>query len=216
MTLPELVLRFHNWRHGVAKHQATVRKTDRPLRAGALSAASINWMALFDPVASHPDIVLHAVAARSLTRAQAQIDQYRLGPDVLACGSYEAMRAKLSIQPSPTSARAVECSLRCDRRQPKPWGVVPKIRFDTFVGAHVGHSIVVRRKDEQGRWTGQEETVRRYEGGELEAFVRVVRAADAGDREAAERFRPWCGLEESRAVIAVVDAIYDKAGLPRR
>ncbi|TQV94262.1 NAD binding Rossmann fold oxidoreductase [Cordyceps javanica] len=406
MTLAELVLRLHNWRHGVAKHKAATRKTVRPLRAGALSAASINWMAFFDPVDSHPDIVLRAVAARSLAKAQAQIDSYGLGGSVRAYGSYEelaadpdidvvyiglincyhvewaikcmeggkhvllekpavthaaefdllkacsdrtgkvvleamhwlfhpaahavksliesgkygavrsvnsrmtlhsgiltpndprfkyeyaggasmdliyvvsaaayfsglkpestvaiqkatprlsgtdplvdeAMVTELSIKASDSSPAAVSCSLRCDLRQPKLLHLVPKmwesvpvctveldkaqIYFETFVGSHLSHSIVVNLKDEQGKLTGEKETLASFKGGsvwgemgerwwtsyryQLEAFVRVVRAVDNGDGKAVEGFQPWLSLEESKAVMAVVDAIYDKAGLPRR
>ncbi|KAJ2974713.1 hypothetical protein NQ176_g5910 [Zarea fungicola] len=55
-----------------------------------------------------------------------------------------------------------------------------------------------------------------FERYQLEAFVRVVRAVDAGDAAAAETFQPWVSLDESKAVMEVVDAIYDKAGLQRR
>ncbi|KAJ3493201.1 hypothetical protein NLG97_g4883 [Lecanicillium saksenae] len=406
MTLAEFTLQFHNWRHGVAKHKAATRKTDAPLRAGALSAASINWIAFFDPVGSHADVALRAVAARSLAKAQAQIDACDLGKDVKAYGSYEelvadpdidiiyiglincyhvewvikcmeggkhvllekpavtnaaefdllkacsartgkvvleamhwrfhpaahtvkslidsgkygavqsvnsrltlhsgiftpddprfkyeyaggasmdliyvvssaayfagltpestasvqkavprlstadalvdeAMVTELSIQASEASSRAVSCSLHCDLMQPKLLRLVPKmwesvpvctvelekaqIHFENFVGPHLNHSIVIRAKNDKGKLSGKKETVSCYQGGsvwgetgerwwtsyryQLEAFVRVVREVDGGKIDAAEAFQPWLSLDDSKAVMAVVDAIYSKAGLPLR
>lgn len=400
------MLQFHNWRHGVAKHKAATRKTDNPLRAGALSAANINWTAFFDPVASHPDIVLRAVAARSQAKAQAQIDGCRLGKDVKAYGSYdalvadpeidvvyiglinafhvewalkcmeagkhvllekpavataeeidllrdcsartgkvileamhwrfhpaahtvrglidggkygavksvhsrlevyngmfspddprfryefaggasmdlvyvvssagyfssltpesvvsvdsatprlsaldplvdEAMTSQISIKPSESSAEEIKWSLRCDLMQPKLFGIIPKlweatpqcivelekaqIHFDNFVGPQFGHSITIRMKDAKGGFTGKKEVVRCYEGGplwvqvgqrwwttyryQLEAFVHVVRAVDKGDIAVTDTFKPWLGLEDSKKVMGIVDAIYEKTGLPRR
>ena len=89
-------MKFHNWRNGVANHKRAVKKNANALRAGALSAAAINWTAFFDPVESHPDIVLSAVATRSLTKAQAQIDKYQL-QGAKAYGSYEEMLADPDI-----------------------------------------------------------------------------------------------------------------------
>ncbi|KAJ6783274.1 hypothetical protein PWT90_06152 [Aphanocladium album] len=401
-----LTLQFHNWRHGVAKHKAAIRKTDAPLRAGALSAASINWIAFFDPVGSHADVALRAVAARSQAKAQAQIDACELGKDVKAYGSYEelvadpdidiiyiglincyhvewaikcmeggkhvllekpavtnaaefdllkacsartgkvileamhwrfhpaahavkslidggkygavqsvnsrltlhsgiftpedprfkyeyaggasmdliyvvssaayfaglmpestasvqkatprlsaadalvdeAMVTELSIKTSDSRTSTVSCSLHCDLMQPKLLRLVPKmwesvpvctveldkaqVHFENFVGPHLNHSIVIRAKDDKGKLTGKKETVSCYQGGsvwgktgerwwtsyryQLEAFVRVVRAVDGGDIDAAEAFQPWLSMDDSKAVMAVVDAIYSKAGLPLR
>lgn len=124
---------------------------------------------------------------------------------------------------------------------PKMWESVPRctieleraqIHFDNFVGPQLNHSINIKAKNEKGKLTGKKETVTCYQGGpiwgetgerwwttyryQLEAFVSVVRAVDAGDAAAAETFQPWVSLDESKAVMEVVDAIYDKAGLQRR
>lgn len=89
-------MKIHNWRAGVGKHKSTQQKTANPLRAGAISAAAINWTAFFDPIDTHPDIVLAGVAARSLAKAEAQIAHYNL-KDVKAYGSYEELLADPNI-----------------------------------------------------------------------------------------------------------------------
>ena len=96
LTHLQLALKIHNWRNGVDKAKKSQRKNDNPLRAGVLSAARINWAAFFDPVDTHPDIVVSAVAARSLDKAQAQIDKYKL-PNAKAYGSYEELLADKDI-----------------------------------------------------------------------------------------------------------------------
>ena len=53
-----------------------------------LSAAAINYTAIIDPVQTHPGAILSGIAAREISRAQAQIDQYKLGPTCKAYGSY--------------------------------------------------------------------------------------------------------------------------------
>ena len=83
-------MRAHNWKNGVASKKASLTKNANPLRAGALAAAEINWTAFFDPVESHPDIVLKAVAARSLDKATAQVAKYKL-QGVKAYGSYQEL-----------------------------------------------------------------------------------------------------------------------------
>lgn len=86
----QLAIKLHNFRNGVGKQKSSLRKTDKPLRAGVLSAAAINWTAFYDPVDTHPDIVVAGVAARSLDKAQAQIDKYKL-TGAKAYGSYDEL-----------------------------------------------------------------------------------------------------------------------------
>lgn len=83
-----MVLNAHNWWHAVPKVKSATVKTNSPLRIGVLSAANINYSALFDPVETHPDVTINAVAARSLPKAQAQIAKYNLS-SAKAYGSYD-------------------------------------------------------------------------------------------------------------------------------
>ena len=87
------LLDLHNWWNGVAKVKASLKKTDKPIRFGILSAADINYIAFIDPVQTHTDAVIHAIAARERSRAQAQIDKYKLGPTCKAYGSYDELIA---------------------------------------------------------------------------------------------------------------------------
>jgi hypothetical protein len=48
----------------------------RPLRFGILGAANIAPIALVLPARSHPDVVVYAVAARNLVRAEAFAKKY--------------------------------------------------------------------------------------------------------------------------------------------
>jgi len=52
---------------------------------------------LFDPVGTHPSVVVSAVAARSLSKAQAQIAKYALGDSTRAYGSYADLLADPNI-----------------------------------------------------------------------------------------------------------------------
>jgi predicted dehydrogenase len=72
----------------VSKVKAGLKRTAKPLRLGVLSAANINYIAIIDPVQTHPDAIICAIAARSRSKAQAQIDKYKLGQDCKAYGSY--------------------------------------------------------------------------------------------------------------------------------
>lgn len=67
------------------------------MRIGVLSAADINYIATIDPIQSHPDAVLYGIAARRLFKAQAQIDQYNLGPACKVFGSYDELLADPNI-----------------------------------------------------------------------------------------------------------------------
>lgn len=61
-----------------------------------LSAASINYSAIFDPIGTHPGAILVAVASRDIRKAQAQIAKYKL-KEVVAYGSYEELLADRTI-----------------------------------------------------------------------------------------------------------------------
>ncbi|KAJ9615529.1 hypothetical protein H2200_001604 [Cladophialophora chaetospira] len=65
------------------------------LRIGVLSAAAINYTAIFDPVSTHPSAVITGIAARSVSRAEAQIaENKRFFPlKCTAYGSYDALLA---------------------------------------------------------------------------------------------------------------------------
>lgn len=93
----QFAAKLHNWRHGVSKHASSLTPTASPLRAGVLSAAAINFTTFFDPVSTHPDITISAIAARSAPKAQAQITKYSLGANVKAYGSYEELLADKDI-----------------------------------------------------------------------------------------------------------------------
>ena len=98
-----------------------------------------------------------------------------------------------------------------------------KIDFDGFVIPTFGHSITVTEKD-----GGKKSTEKLYTDGpqwmqrgqpwwttyryQLEAFVDGVKAKEAGKVYEG----PWMSLEESEKLMEVIDAVYDKAGLPRR
>lgn len=98
MTLTSLqtLLGFHNWWNGVSKFKNSLQKDNEPLRIGVLSAALINPTALFDPIDTHPGVVLTALAARTLPKAQAQIAKYKL-KNVTAYGSYAELVADTTI-----------------------------------------------------------------------------------------------------------------------
>ena len=78
--------------------KAGLTKTEKPLRIGVLSAAAINYIAIIDPVQTHPDVTICGIAARDRSRAQAQIDKYKLGPACKAYGSYAELLADPQIE----------------------------------------------------------------------------------------------------------------------
>ncbi|KIW83424.1 hypothetical protein Z517_02669 [Fonsecaea pedrosoi CBS 271.37] len=63
------------------------------LRLGILSAAAINYTAIWDPVSTHPDVVITGLAARDKARAEAQIASNKrfLPRECKAYGSYTAL-----------------------------------------------------------------------------------------------------------------------------
>ena len=89
---------FHNWRHGVSKVKSTLQKEENPLRIGILGAANINHIAIIDPVQTHPGAVISGIAARDRSRAQAQIDKYRVEAECKTYASYDELIAEPSIQ----------------------------------------------------------------------------------------------------------------------
>lgn len=86
----QTLLNVHNWYHGVPQFKANLKKSSSPIRLGILSAAAINYTAIIDPVQSHPDVLICAVAARSLAKAQALISRYGLTA-AKALGSYDEL-----------------------------------------------------------------------------------------------------------------------------
>ncbi|KAK0863836.1 hypothetical protein LTS02_006394 [Friedmanniomyces endolithicus] len=93
----DLVLGVHNWRHGVSSVAASTKKATCPLRLGILGAAAISPCAIFDPVSTHPDVVISGIAARSKIKAEAQIKRYKL-QHARAYGSYEDLLGDPEIE----------------------------------------------------------------------------------------------------------------------
>ncbi|KAL7912933.1 hypothetical protein GGI35DRAFT_441508 [Trichoderma velutinum] len=88
MLLLEPIIDVLNWWNGVGKVKANLKKNPDPIKLGVLSAAGINFSAIFDPVQTHPGIVITAIAARSKAKAEAQVAKYKLGA-VKVHDSYE-------------------------------------------------------------------------------------------------------------------------------
>ncbi|KAK5458354.1 hypothetical protein LTS15_004434 [Exophiala xenobiotica] len=99
-----LLLNFHNWWNNTDRIRTPILRQKlaslgsknadfKPLRIGILGAADINFVAIIDPVSTHPTALITAIAARDKSRAQAQIDAYKslLPGDVKAHGSYDAV-----------------------------------------------------------------------------------------------------------------------------
>ncbi|KAK4926977.1 hypothetical protein LTR49_006134 [Elasticomyces elasticus] len=93
----DLAVGFHNWRNGLSKIAASIKKTKSPLRLGVLGAAAINPSAIFDPVSTHPDIVISGIAARSKAKAEAQIKRSKL-LHARAYATYEDLLADPEIE----------------------------------------------------------------------------------------------------------------------
>ncbi|KAK4074871.1 uncharacterized protein Triagg1_5020 [Trichoderma aggressivum f. europaeum] len=88
MPLLELIVDVLNWWNGVNKIKANLKKNPDAIKLGVLSAAGINFPALFDPVQTHPGVIITAIAARSKAKAEAQVAKYKLGA-VKVYDSYE-------------------------------------------------------------------------------------------------------------------------------
>lgn len=141
--------------------------------------------------------------------------------------------------------KSVQCNVHVDSALPHLWGFIPrlwdaaplvvidleraKIEFPQFPGPQYGHSIVVREKDASGKLTDKKTVEKSYVGGEqwgtgvgeewwttyryqLEAFVGMIRASERGEQWNG----PCMSMTESVKLMQMVDALYDKAGLPRR
>ncbi|EHK16745.1 uncharacterized protein TRIVIDRAFT_65506 [Trichoderma virens Gv29-8] len=75
----ELIIDVCNWWNGVNKIKANLKqKSPDAIKLGVLSAAGINFPAIFDPVQTHPGVVITAIAARSKAKAEAQVAKYKL------------------------------------------------------------------------------------------------------------------------------------------
>ena len=85
-------MNLHNWYNSISKIQ--VSKSSDALRIGVLSAAAINPVALFDPVRTHPDARMVAVAARDLKKAQEQAKKFSIPQ---AYGSYDELLSQPDI-----------------------------------------------------------------------------------------------------------------------
>ncbi|KAJ4858933.1 oxidoreductase family, NAD-binding rossmann fold domain-containing protein [Trichoderma breve] len=88
MPMLELIIDVVNWWNGVNKIKANLKKNPDAIKLGVLSAAGINFPALFDPVQTHPGVVIAAIAARSKAKAEAQVAKYKLDA-VKVYDSYE-------------------------------------------------------------------------------------------------------------------------------
>ena len=129
-------------------------------------------------------------------------------------------------------AATPKCTIQCQGAE---------IVYTNFIGPWLSHSIAVTpvTRDASGKvmkkgktttkkcfkggplWDAEQEageawwTTYRYQ---LEAFVRKIQAVDgtAGADEAHEYKGPWMGLDESVRIMQLIDAVYEKAGLPIR
>lgn len=138
----------------------------------------------------------------------------------------------------------VHCHTQSDLRMPLLFGFIPRlwdmspyltielekarIEFTNFVLPSYGHSITITEKDEQGTVPGKKQKISSYDNGpywktrgeiwwttyrwQLEAFVEAVRARESGMTYEG----PWMSLKESVKVMELIDAVYEKAGLPVR
>lgn len=123
---------------------------------------------------------------------------------------------------------------------PKLWEAMPyvtihlekaKIEFPGYVQPAYASGITIQEKDENGQLMGRpvadKDMLAEYEqsygdcGGktwwttyrwQLEAFVGKVRAVQKGGSWGG----PWMTLDQSIGQMETIDAVYDKAGLPRR
>ncbi|KIX01707.1 uncharacterized protein Z518_09433 [Rhinocladiella mackenziei CBS 650.93] len=103
MSLGTIILKFYNWWNNATKIQSAIRAqklsalseatSPKFLRIGVLSAAKINFTAIFDAVATHPSVVIVAVASRDKAKADAQIAENKLAivGECKSYGSYDAL-----------------------------------------------------------------------------------------------------------------------------
>lgn len=84
MNFNELLLALHNWSYGISKLRPA--KTSDPVRIGVLGAAEFLPISLLDPARTHQDVVVTAIGARSLSKAQQQARRFSIPR---AFGSYQ-------------------------------------------------------------------------------------------------------------------------------
>ena len=84
LTLSQQIQWAYNWWNGLLK--VDVPKSSTPVRFGVLGAAEFSPIGLFGPAKSHPDVVVLAIGARSLQKAEAQAKKFRVPR---AYGSYD-------------------------------------------------------------------------------------------------------------------------------
>lgn len=126
---------------------------------------------------------------------------------------------------------------------PRFWDATPTVRiecenaqilYSNFMLPWIMHGIVITPKDENGRLLSRKKITKKlYKGGplwgdgrglewwstyryQLEAFVDRVRSVEGGTSVIDEVNGPWISLEESKKVLEVIDAVYEKAGMPKR
>ncbi|KAI5367813.1 Putative gfo/Idh/MocA-like oxidoreductase, NAD(P)-binding domain superfamily [Septoria linicola] len=153
-----------------------------------------------------------------------------------------AMEARFTIEPP--GKRKVECHTVADLELPPLWGLIPRldklapemfiecetatIHFANFVAPYLNHTITITEKGPDGTFMGQKVVEKCYTDGpqwqsrgqawwttyryQLEVFVDQVRAKESGR----EYKGPTMTLQESTKLMSLIDAVYDKAGLPRR
>jgi hypothetical protein len=138
----------------------------------------------------------------------------------------------------------VQCGVWADQAVPPILGFIPnfgvmmpklsielekaRIEFEGFVVPSFSHAIKVVEKDNNGKLKGKKHTETAYVDGpqwqrrgevwwttyqyQLEAFVDMVKAKESGT----EYKGPWVSLGESEKLMEIIDAVYEKAGLPLR
>jgi predicted dehydrogenase len=150
----------------------------------------------------------------------------------------EAMEARFIIECE--GKGDVSCHTNADSALPPLFGFIPRIwkanptvfielekariEFPGFVQPVLSHSIVIKEKDGSGNLTGKSQTITAFVGDgvgeawwstyrhQLEAMVSMIKARRAGEEYAG----PWVSMGESIKIMEIVDAVYEKAGLPRR
>ncbi|KAF9475208.1 NAD(P)-binding protein [Pholiota conissans] len=73
-----LVKRFYNILHPPTISKLSATDTIKPLKFGILGAANIAPIALIIPARSHPEVIIHAIAARNLAKAQKFAKRYSI------------------------------------------------------------------------------------------------------------------------------------------
>ncbi|CAD0088102.1 unnamed protein product [Aureobasidium vineae] len=155
----------------------------------------------------------------------------------------EAMQTTYTVT---SNGNTVTCHTQCDLAAPWLWGIIPpfwdltagitftcenaSIHYTNFPGPYLNHSINVRDNAtgvttkhqalvDGPQWLNRGEkwwTTYRYQ---LEAFVDRVRGVQSGNSVAeAEELDglPWVSMQDSIAVMGIIDKVYEKAGLPLR